>query len=300
MRLLPVAVAIAAVPAVWLIPDWIGSGDPFHGSRLASELMDRKGTLEFVFRIIPVPLFLFAVAGTLLALRRRDRDFLSVAGVGFAWYAALGLMMAFGYTIASRFFYLPAELLCVAGAAAVVQLVTLPRPARAPLAAAAAAVLALSMVPRADESATIAERAVRVAQIERDLWRAVERAGGAQLSRCGRAAFPGGYRWMKGVVSWRLEVPLREIDTVRSPGARYIARLLAEGRVRRLAPGGTVKVRVPREPAVLFLPYAGMRIQPAPRRDPPPLEPLASYGQWVVATSDPARCRAQLARGEPG
>jgi hypothetical protein len=301
LRLAPVAAAVAAVPAVWLIPDWIGSGDPFHGGRLASELMDRKGTLEFVFRIIPVPLFFAAIAGTALALWRRDRAFVEVAGVGFAWYAALGLMMAFGYTIASRFFYLPAELLCVVGAAAVVRLVTLPRPAwiRAPLAAAALGVLALSAVPRAEDSVTVAERASTVAQIERDLWHAVTRAGGADLSRCGRAAFPGGYRWMKGVVGWRLGLPLREIDTFRAPGSRYIAGLHAEGLVHRLERGGTVRIVVPPEPSVMFLPYVGMRIELAPRRRSPQLERLASYGQWLVATSDPAGCRARLA-GEAG
>jgi hypothetical protein len=299
MSVAPVVAAVVAVPALWLVPDWIGSGDPFHGSRLAAELMDRKGTLEFVFRIAPVPLFLAAIAGSAAALWRRDRAFLEVAGLGFAWYAALGLMMALGYTTASRFYYLPAEVLCVAGAAGVVRVVTLPRSAwiRAPAAAAAVAVLALSLVPRADESVTIAERAANVARIETDLWHAVTRAGGADLSRCGRAAFPGGYRWMKGVVGWRLDVPLRKIDTLRAPGFRDIARTLAEGRARRVEAEGTVRVVVPPEPAVMFLPFAGMRIEPARRPYRPRLERLASYGQWVVATSDPAGCRARLARG---
>jgi hypothetical protein len=304
-RLATVAATVVALPAVWLVPDWIGSGDPFLASTLAAKVLDQQATLTFGFQILPLPLVLASIAGAALALRGRERAFLEVAGLAFAWYAVLRLMIAFGYPTSWRFFELPAGILCVVGAAGLVRLVTLPRTGwiRAPLAAAAVAVLVVSIAPRAERSVAAAENSATRAQVEWDLWHAVTRAGGADLSGCGSVAFPRGFRWTKGVVGWRLAVPFRKLGKVRSPGSLGVARVLASGAARRIKPGmgprgagRAVIVVVPPEPVVMFLPFAGMRIKLAPKRDRPRIERLGSYGQWLVATSDPARCRAKLGR----
>jgi hypothetical protein len=299
-----VVAVLVAVPAAWLVPDWVGAGDPFYGSNLASGVIGSRENQRPVFDIGPVPLLVAALAGTALALFRRDRTFLVVAGLGLAWYAALGLMMTLGYPQASRLFYVPAGLLCVAGAAALVQLVTQPGLAwiRASLAAAALAVLTVSFVPRVASVVEVAERSATRAQIQSDLSHAVTRAGGADLSRCGPAAIPRGFRWMKGMVSWRLGVPLREVHNLRTRGSRRLAKTLAHGIERQLPGTGgrrwgrAVTVVVPRKPVVLFMPFKGVRIKAAGHRGRPRIERLGSHGQWFVATSDPSGCRAELSR----
>jgi hypothetical protein len=300
-----VTAAFVAVPAAWLVPDWIGSGDPFYGSKLASGLVDSQPYHRSVVDISPVPLLVAAVAGTVLALVRRDRAFLEVACLSFAWYAVLGLMMALDYPPASRFFYVPSGALCVVGAAGLVLLVTQPRHrwVRASLGAAAVAVLTVSLVPRVESVVEVAERSATRAQIQWDLSLAVTRAGGADLSRCGPAAIPRGFRWMKGMVSWRLEVPLREVHNLRTRGSRRLAKKLAHGIERRIGRGTgrgrrreAVGVALPSKRLVLLLPFKGVRIRTVGPRRRPRFERLASYGQWLVATSGPRGCRAELTR----
>ncbi len=305
-KLWVVAGVLVAVPAAWLVPDWVGSGDPFHGAELSDRVLDHdlKSGARSVVDIIPVPLFFAAIAGSVLALVRRDRAFLEVAGLGLAWYGLYLLLRASGYPARPRFLDIPAGVLCVAGAAALVQLVMLARPLwiRAVLAPAAIAVLAMSFVPRVNNVVDAGETSVIRAQIQWDLSRAITRAGGADLSRCGPVVMPGGYRWMKGMVSWRLGVPLRDVYNLRTRYSWRIGKALAHGKGRRIGPtiGGRpgrrpVKLVVPRKPVVVLLPFAGTRMELAGERGAQ-LERLGSYGQWVVATSDPGGCRAQLSR----
>jgi hypothetical protein len=292
-----VAATLVAVPALWLIPDWIGSGDPFNGSRLARDLLESKrADLSTALRYAPVPLTAAAVAGTVLAAWQHDRAFVEVAGLAGAWAALLRLMMAAGYPASARFFFLPAAILCVVGAAGAVRLATAPRAGwlRAPLAIGAVAVLAWSFVPRIERSVDIAESAASRAEAEADLWQAVTRAGGADLRRCGRPALPRGMRWTRGVVAWRLEVPLRRIVSVHSLGDRAAVLSLSRGTGRRVS-GGTVAVKLPRRAAVLFVPFAEMRVRVAAPRGRARLERLGSSGPWVVYATDPARCKRELA-----
>jgi hypothetical protein len=209
----------------------------------------------------------------------------------------------FGYPTAWRFFFLPASLLCVVGAGGFMRLVALAPTGwlRAPLAAAALAVVILSAAPLADRWAAVAQSSVRRAQVEWDLWQAVTRAGGADLRGCGRPVFTRGFRWMKGVVGWRLGVSLRDIRNVRSRNSMSVIRPLRAGAARRVisersGAAEPITVFVPPEPAVMFIPFAGMRIRPVARRGPPRFARLGSFGQWLVATSDPDGCRASLTR----
>ena len=296
-----VALTLAAVPALWLVPDWIGAGDPFYGSRLSRHLLESGGDpLSQALYTAPVPLSLAAIGGTALAAWRGDRGFLEVAGLAAIWFALLGLMMAGGYPSYPRFFNLPAALLCVVGAAGAVRLVEAPRRTwvRAAVAAGGLAVLALSFIPRAENAVTAAEEAARRARVESDLWKAVTRAGGANLRRCGLSALPRGLTWTKGLVAWRLELPIRKIGKLKTSGDEQTLQRLKRG-LRQHPSRGTVTVQVPRKPAVLFLPYAESRLQFTRHHGPARTERLASFGQWSVYTTKPARCKRELASGRP-
>ncbi len=295
------ALTLAVVPALWLVPDWIGAGDPFYGSRLSRHLLESGGEpLSRALYTAPVPVSLAAIGGTALAAWQRDRGFLEVAGLAAVWFALLGLMMAGGYPAYPRFFDLPAGMLCVVGAAGAVRLVEAPRRTwlRAAAAAAALAVLALSLVPRAENAVTAAEKAARRARVESDLWDAVTRAGGANLRRCGRAALPRGLRWTRGLVAWRLELPIRKIGKLKTSGDEQTLQRLRRG-LRQHPSRGTVTVQVPRKATVLFLPYAETRLRLTRHHGPARTERLASFGQWSVYATNPARCKRELASGPP-
>jgi peptidoglycan/LPS O-acetylase OafA/YrhL len=124
-----VAVA-AAVPALWIAPDWIGSGDPFHASRVASSIepsgaQPALAALVRAVGITPAPLALGALAGFALARRAHDRRVVELSVLAAGWVALLvGLMFA-GYPGLGRFFVLPAALICVLGAVGAVRAVRL-------------------------------------------------------------------------------------------------------------------------------------------------------------------------------
>ena len=298
-----VASTLAAVAALWLIPDWIGSGDPFYGGKLADELLAREGLPELMQAAYYTPLALSvaAIAGAALAIWQRDWTFAGIVGLAAAWFLLLRLAMYAGYPAHPRYFVLPAAIVCVAGAAGAARLVEAPpRPwLRAALGVAALILLvASSFVPRTENAVASAKEAVARARTQAELWRAVSAAGGADLRRCGTPRLPG-MRWSKGAVAWRLGVPLREVRNFRtSDGEDTLQRLKLGAEQRRSAGTLTVRVRA-RNPAVLFLPFAGMRIRFEARRGRLPPERLGSSGIWTVYATSPARCNRALRREPP-
>jgi hypothetical protein len=294
--LLVVAVAVI-VPALWLVPDWLGSGDPFHASKV-SDAVEPSGfaaTLSAVGSAVligPVPLTVGAVCGTALAVRRGDRQLVGLAAVALVWAGVLTAMMLTGYPAAPRFFALPAALVCVVGAVGLVRVVTAVGSRRARMAVAAAIVLA-SLPPVVVRTAgTLGEQgdAIDRARLESDLRRAVDRAR-IPLERCGTPVLPAGLGWTKGVIAWNLDVPLRRVRGVHTSASRYVEALgdpYGNPRVTR-PPDGYVTIRPRRRPFVLIVPFGGARIRLAgrPRAQ---LRTLAAAGRWRVEASP--RCRA--------
>lgn len=90
-----VAGCCLVVPALWFLPDWITLGDPLHGSAVAkastearTQAMIDRPVLEVAvraYRLVPVPLHLLAVAAVGVALRRRDRRIVVLAGAALGW-----------------------------------------------------------------------------------------------------------------------------------------------------------------------------------------------------------------------
>lgn len=287
------AVAVG-VPALWLIPDWIGSGDPLHGSRVAHALAAGKvhgltHALGQAGAIVPLPLLAGALAATLLAIRARDRPVLQIAGAAAVWCALLVTMMVGGYPASGRYFFLPAGLVGVVGAVGIVRaLAELHRPG-ARLAAAAALVLvaAPSTVGRVTEASDEARASVTRARFETALRVAVDEAA-PELRRCHGVALPAALAWTKGAVAWELGVPLRRVRGIPTSVPHYLARLSEPGDepLPAVPSGRTVTVGSHRPSFALLDPFGGARVRPAgrPRWN---LVTVARSGPWRVAV--PAR-----------
>ena len=192
---------LLVVPFAWLLPDWWGSGDPFHARDVADVNVTRAdgqpavALLRTGLALLPVPVWVAAA----FALRR-DQPVAAALAVGAAaWFAAEVLATALGYPGTARFLILPAALLCVAAG---VGTVTAPRWFAVPAAALAAVVLLLG--PVAELPVQVRESIER-ARFQQDLRR---------LARPGNPVIVRGLWWNAGALAWELGVPLREIRTV--------------------------------------------------------------------------------------
>jgi hypothetical protein len=112
LRRLTAALAVV-LPALWLLPDWIGSGDPFGAGRKASSeprwslsVRDQPwlAALERTHRITGLPLELGALGAALFALRRRDRTVLALFAVAVAWVVLVVAMTEAGFSGSTRYF----------------------------------------------------------------------------------------------------------------------------------------------------------------------------------------------------
>ncbi len=106
-----------AVTGLLFGADWIGSGDPFHASVVA-RLNGESGSglaaalLESVTQL-PIALMVAAVAGGVLAARRRDSGVLVVALVAIACAVVALALLVPGYAVLDRFFWPFAGLMAV-------------------------------------------------------------------------------------------------------------------------------------------------------------------------------------------
>ena len=224
-------VAVAAPPLLWLLPDWWGSGDPFHADAAAQVNLLRTGphpgllVLRETWGILAWPVWAGAAVAIGLAVRRRDWTTAVLGGGAAAWIAGVAAATELGYPGSGRFLVVPAAVACVLGAAGVVSFATwrsgtaaMRRPG--PAAAALLAVVTLPwLVPRVAALPTSLRQSVVRARFEHDLSTSVARAGGpaAVLSR-GRPEIPSRLWWAAGELAWDLDVPLERIGKV--PEAR--------------------------------------------------------------------------------
>jgi hypothetical protein len=273
--------------ALWIVPDWIGSGDPFHASHVAAEVVPTGGVatlraLSEAIAIVPLPLSLAAVAGTVLAIRRRDARVVCLAAVVGAWAGLLTVLMALGYPALSRFFVLPAGLWCVVGAvgAAWGLEAARSRPSRL-VAAGALAVAAVAFVSvRADRLVGEMGDAVERAELESALVTVVDRTPPAERS-CGRPVLPADLSWLKGEIAWKLDLPLRDVRAVRTSALAFVKLLADPDGEPRSRPSQRVAVRVRSRPnaSILYSPFgnAHVRMSRGVRQQ---LATVATAGPW--------------------
>jgi hypothetical protein len=236
------AVALAAVllPAAWLVPEWLGSGDLLRsGARArvpnpgqpALAAVPAFASLREAVKLPLWPLWLGVAALVGTSIRgapRTARPALSVVGAGAAWLLVVAAMAQLGFSGEPRYALPGAALLAVAGAAGLG--LAAQRPGRARLVAVGAAMLLA--VPVALRVTDLP--AVRTAQA--DQWRlgneladAVRAAGGrAAVLRCG-TPYVGPLRGP--LMAYRLHVRKESVepDAPPRPPGMVFRSALAEG-----------------------------------------------------------------------
>jgi hypothetical protein len=278
------AAAVVTVVALWVVPDWLGSGQLLHASRVASHVAptgpaERAAAFRGAAAIALFPLSLGAVAAVMLAWRRRQRAVLWLAGIALGWAGLLTLMIVRGYPPEARFFALPAGLWCVVGA---VGLVWLPRAVpSARLRPAFALGLALLVLPfavaRGHHSLDQGADAIDRAELEAQLRTVVDRA---RVDR-DEPMLPERLAWMKGEVAWQLDLPLRDVRQARTSEAIYLKRLGDPDTdpMPRFSTNAAISVRPAREGELLLEPFGSSRIRLA-HRGGGRLETVARAGRW--------------------
>jgi hypothetical protein len=210
-------VAVAAPPLLWLLPDWWGSGHPFHADAAAQVNLLRAGAhpgllvLRETWGILAWPVWACAAVALLVIVRRREWTTVVIAGGTAAWILGVAAATELGYPGSGRFLIPPAGVVCVlagVGAARALR----PRPVLG-------AVLALAalpwLVPRAEALPASARQSVARARFEQQLGASVRRAGGAAaILRDGRPVVPDRLWWTAGALAWDLDVPLERIGKV--------------------------------------------------------------------------------------
>jgi hypothetical protein len=226
--------------------------------------------------LVSLPLELLALAGLVLAYRRRDRKVLLLGLGAVAWILMLGLATEARYPGAGRFLVLPIAIVCVVGGVGAAWLSQLA--GRVSPQAALAVLLAAALLPVVVQADASAEQAIGTrgpTLLQDDLDLALQQAGGPlAVLRCGRPVLPAHLWWNAGALAWKLDVPLDRIATV------------PESRLATLHGVGA--------PAVLFRPTA-KSVPEDPLRIPahtiPPrtmrVHQLARYGDWSVMALEP-------------
>ena len=223
----PLVLGVPAMFALWIVPDWLGSGDllhTFHLARISAEPVTLQGTgdpslelLRGAGTIAPAPVWIGALCGLVFGWRTRDRTVAALAFVAAAWAGFTVVATALGYPAVPRYLVVPVAICCVVagiGAVAVVRLASGPR-GRAVLAVALVAVSAPFAVSRADRLYHQGAEAKARAEKLSALWRAVDRAQRrAPVARLHPIVQPGG---LENGLAWKLDLHLSDVGRWFSP-----------------------------------------------------------------------------------
>jgi hypothetical protein len=240
-RALLVACAVA-IPALWFIPEWIGSGDVFRsGSRARMPNPGQPATEAFpawaaLREAATLPLWPLWIGVPFAPRAARPLLF-----AGLAWIALVAVMAQAGFSGEPRYSLPGAALVAVAGAAGLVALV---RDRRA-LAWLAAALLLVAAAPKLADLPDLRDDQAYQRDLAAGLTRAIDRAGGrAALLACGRP-YVGELRGP--LLAYHLDVEKQRVAFVpRPPGVAFRSRLSEAAPVEPITPPSfTPRARVP-------------------------------------------------------
>lgn len=268
-----VAAGLISLPILWLVPEQLGSGDWLRAAHRAQQPVggtpaDAANPVADVLRegwsMLGGPVRWSFVAALAVALWRRDRRLLALAGLIAAWTLLVAVMSAGGYSGNTRYLIVPAALaipVAAAGLALGGRAVARRLGAPGTVGPVAALALAAAFVAPWIGPARRELRATRyqAAMIDQ-LGEVVDRAGGARrVLACGPVA-TGAY--LVPAVAWELGLHLGEV------------RLVAE------YPGTALRVHTTaRSPALPTLsPLGGA-----------PVRTLAHTSDWRIVTTCGAR-----------
>jgi len=239
-RALLVACAVA-IPALWFVPEWIGSGDVLRsGSRArmpnpgqpATEAFPAWAALREAATLPLWPLWIGA-----LVAPRAARPLL-VAGL--AWIALVAVMAQAGFSGEPRYSLPGAALVAVAGALGLVAFVR----ERRTLAWLAAALLLVAAAPKLADLPDLRSDQAYQRDLADGLAHVIDRAGGREaLLACGRP-YVGELRGP--LLAYHLDVEKHRVAFVpRPPGVVFLSRIAAGAPVEpRTGPAFTPRARV--------------------------------------------------------
>jgi hypothetical protein len=264
-----VAAAALTVPLLWFGPDAIGAGGALGASHAAlsnasvgSAALSKYPVLTVLAdaaRQLTVPAALAALAGTVLG----SAPARWLAALALAWVVEVAAMTAVGYAGNPRYLDAAAAVGCALAGAGVAALGARVAGGRAAALGAAAAVLAAMLAIGLGDLRAQTRQLGQRADRRSDLETLLSRVGGAPALRaCGTVRASESMRTM---VSWRVDVPLLDLET------------------QPVAPGA----------ALLAPPYEGGQDKPildaaARRRFPV----ITGQGAWVLRASCPGRLAA--------
>jgi hypothetical protein len=242
----------AAVLALWLLPEWWGSGDLLRAAHRAKDVNPGAPTyadnparevLHDAGLMLTPPLIAGLVVAAVMLVARRDRTLAFLAGLAIAWLGLVAYMTQDGFSGNQRYLIAPVALVVVlAGTGAgwglqrFVDLAGRGAPllrtkhrARAVVLLVAAAVGVGFMVPSFQRFAPSLHSLKYQAELTDELPGLVRDAGGAAaLRRCGRA-YTGPF--LVPVVAWNLHLHTQEVNlVVRRPAVVF--RVKTTGRSR--------------------------------------------------------------------
>ena len=219
--------SLVAVPALWIVPEWIGSGHPLDGGRQATSepfwslsLEERPwlAALERAHRETGLALELGALLAVALSIRERRAAVLAPAGAAVLWLGMYVAMTQLGFSGNARYVLPALVVICVlAGVGAGRLAAVAPKPA---LAAAAAALIAIAAAPFLDRRVGQACAEGRLIEqrtaLHRDLSEAVRRLGGpGGVNRYSAATVN---RAFETHLAWDLKLPVRTVERARARG----------------------------------------------------------------------------------
>jgi hypothetical protein len=268
-RQLPLALILGAgagVLALWLLPEWWGSGDALRAAHRAKDVNPGAPTyddnpaiaeLRAAAEMLTVPLMVGLAGAVAMLAIRRDRALGLIVGLAVAWIGVVVYMTSDGFSGNQRYLMAPLGLLIVVAGAGAGWLLGQAahlvwrngaRPPSVPRAVLAAGALLVAIGFSAPSYANFAP-ALRSVHYQADLINElpglVERAGGAAaLRRCGPSATGP---FLVPAVAWSLRVHTQEVLLeAQTPGVVFRERTRPTARsvpsLRGLAPQHTLAV----------------------------------------------------------
>ena len=222
-----------AVPALWLVPEWLGSGDLTRsGDRARVPNPGQPATaavpgLAALREAAALPLWPLWIGACFTPRRLRP-----VLFAGLAWIALVAAMAQAGFSGEPRYSLPGGACVALAGAAGLLELARR-RPAYAVLVTVA---LSVAAVPKLAALPDVRRAQAYQRELDADLRQVIAAAGGrTALLRCGRP-YVGNLRGP--LLAYRLEVEKRRVGfEPHPPGAVFRSRLRADAPVEPPAPG---------------------------------------------------------------
>jgi hypothetical protein len=227
----PLAVGMPTMFALWIVPDWLGSGDllhALHGAQGSGEPLGIQRSavpgLELLRRasgLAPLPVWLGAVSAVVLGRRTQDRTVRALAFVVADWTLPAVLATALGYPAIPRYLVEPVAACCVLAGIGFVALARAARSrrARAGVAAALSLVSAPFVLATGAALAQQATEAQAWTTQQSGLWTAVNRAQrqGEPIARLHPVVEPGA---MANGLAWKLGLPVHDVRGALTPATR--------------------------------------------------------------------------------